>query len=73
MDDTFVYCVPLPSSINEMVTPCDGGEFTIYINETLSYEKKIEAYNHALRHIANGDFDCDTTKDIHEVELKARW
>lgn len=70
MDDTFVYCVPLPSSVSEMVTPCIDG-FTVYINENLSDQKKKEAYEHALKHIQNGDFDCDVTRDVQEMELNA--
>ena len=70
MDDTFVYCVPLPSGVDEMVMPCLDG-YTVYINENLSKEKQIEAYNHALSHIRNGDFDYDNYENVHTVETRA--
>ena len=69
MNDTFVYCVPLPSRVSEMVTPCLDGSYTIYLNENLSYKKKKEAYEHAIRHIKRGDFDYDTIKDVNEIEI----
>ena len=71
MDDTFVYCVPLPTGINEIVTPCADCGYTVYINKNLSDQKKKESYEHALRHIKNGDFDVDVLKDVNEIELDA--
>ena len=56
MDDIFVYIVGLPNQIREMVLPCADG-FTVYINEKLDDEKKLQAYCHALEHIKNNDWD----------------
>ena len=64
MADIFVYIVPLPPGVNEMVTPCLDG-FTIYINETLSPEQREKAYLHALDHIRKNDFQ---KFDVQEIE-----
>lgn len=56
MDDIYVYIVRLPYGIKEAVTPCFGG-YTIYISEDLSMQGRHRAYQHALKHIRNGDFD----------------
>ena len=54
----FIYFVRLPEGFNESVEPCFDG-YTVYIEETLSDEAKIRAYDHAMRHIDYGDFFDD--------------
>lgn len=68
MADTFVYIVPLPPGVNEMVTPCLDG-FTIYINETLSPEQRDKAYHHALDHIRKNDFQKSDVQEIEHEQL----
>ena len=67
MDDVFIYLIDLPARINEAVTPCLDG-YTIYINQNLSKDKQLSAYAHALKHIANNDFN---RPDTQLVELEA--
>lgn len=67
MFDVYTYLVDLPTTIAEMVTPSDDS-FTIYLNSKLSYQRRVEAYLHALRHIENGDFDYDNIKTVAEME-----
>lgn len=64
MDEIYVYCVPLPASIHEIVTPCADG-YTVYIADWLDDQKRLEAYNHALRHITNHDFE---RTDVQQIE-----
>ena len=66
MDDIFVYFVPLPTSIHEMVTPCADG-YTIYIADWLDQEHRVAAYEHALTHIRNNDFEKDNVQEIEMV------
>lgn len=66
-DNVYVYLVELPYGINEMVTPCLHG-YTIYINSRLDYEHQLKAYNHALYHIQNNDFEKD---DVQRIEYEA--
>lgn len=67
MDDIFLYFVKLPEGIEEVVMPCIDG-YTVYIDPTLSYHQQIEAYNHALRHIKNHDWE---KHDVQKIEYEA--
>lgn len=67
MDDIFVYLVDLPPAIAEMITPCESG-FTIYLNARLSYQDRIKAYTHALRHVDRNDWD---KTDVQQIEYEA--
>ena len=67
MDDIFVYLLKLPPCIDEIVVPCLHG-FTIYIDERLDDAHKIAAYEHALWHIRNNDFEKD---DVQQIESEA--
>ena len=67
MDDIFVYLVQLPDGIDEIVLPCFGG-YTVYIDSRLSDHAKHRAYNHALHHINNHDFE---KSDLQQIEYEA--
>ena len=67
MDNIYVYFVPLPAGVTEMVTPCADG-VTIYIEITLDREQRIEAYNHAMTHVLENDFQ---KTDVQEIERRA--
>lgn len=66
MDDYYVYIASLPPGINEMVEPCANG-YTIYISDNLSPAGRARAYQHALRHIKNGDFEKKCSADMIEI------
>ena len=67
-NDIFVYYVKFPSTnIHEAVLPCSDG-YCVYLDERLGYEQQIEAYNHAVQHIQNGDFD---KYDVDRIEYDA--
>ena len=68
MDNVFVYYVPLPDGINEAVLPCIDG-YTIYIDPRQSRSEMVEAYNHAVEHIVNNDFE---KFDVGEIENDRR-
>lgn len=63
----FVYHIPLPDGVHEIVLPCLDGH-TVYIDNQLSYEAQIEAYRHAIKHIKNRDFE---KPDVQEIEADA--
>lgn len=56
--------------VNEMITPCADG-YTVYINAKLDREHQVAAYEHALSHIENGDFDIDNVDDVQQIEARA--
>lgn len=67
MDEIYVYVVPLPDGIHEMVTPCLEG-YTIYINEKLDDSRRMASYYHAMRHIKGDDFG---KSDVQMIESEA--
>ena len=67
MDDIYVYLIDLPTKIHEIISPCLGG-YTIYINSKLSQMGMSEAYNHALWHINQNDFEKE---DVQLIESAA--
>ena len=67
-EPVFVYHIPLPDGVSEIVLPCLDGH-TVYIDDRLSYEAQIEAYRHAIRHIRNRDFEKE---NVQEIERDAR-
>lgn len=68
--DTFVYYVPMPKGMHEAVLPCANGH-TVYIDEDLSKEERLEAFAHAMRHIRGGDFGEGSTDCVQDIELRA--
>ena len=69
MDDIYIYLIKMPRGIHEAVLPCEGG-YTIYLDESLTGERLIEEYEHAMTHIENGDFYNDTMT-ASEMEFRA--
>lgn len=69
MDDIYIYLIDLPPTINEAVTPCLDG-YTVYINRNLDHSEQIKAYNHALHHIVNHDFE---KSDVQQIERDAHY
>ena len=67
MAEIYVYVVELPFGINEMVTPCIDG-YTIYISDRLDMDHARKAYEHALFHINNLDFEKD---NVNRIEAQA--
>lgn len=67
MDEIFVYVVPLPNGFREAVLKCADG-YTIYISDALSRAERIEAYNHAVRHIKRDDW---SRTDVQQIESEA--
>lgn len=68
MDEVYVYLVDLPSGINEMVTPCADGDYTVYLSARLDNAHRQRAYEHALKHIRNNDFQ---KTDVQQIEAEA--
>ena len=64
MIDINVVCLPMP--VNECVTQNADGSYTIFIRDSLTYEKKRDAYIHALGHIEKDDLHADICADTIE-------
>lgn len=68
MDDVFVYIIQMDPLVKEQVVKNPDGTFSIFINDYLSQERRIKAYDHAVSHIRNGDFDKNSDVDVIERE-----
>lgn len=66
--DVNVFIVDFPSRGNEMVAENEDGSYTILINARLSNAGQLKAYEHAIKHIANNDFE---RYDAQQIELVA--
>lgn len=53
---------------SEIVTQNEDGGYTILINEALCQKKRLDAYNHAMRHILDHDFE---KTDVQNIETEA--
>lgn len=58
------------NSIPAAVTINDDGSFSIFLNARLSYERRLEAYLHEMRHIQNQDFYGDMSVEEMETANK---
>lgn len=66
--DVNTFLVNFPSPGNEMVVQNEDGSYTILINAKLSQDGQLKAYQHALNHISNGDFE---KSEIQSIEYQA--
>lgn len=57
-----------PNNGREMVVPNEDGSYTILINSKLSDEGRLRAYEHAMKHITDNDFEKD---DVQSIETNA--
>lgn len=53
---------------NEMVTCNEDGSYTILINARLSYTGQLKAYEHAMRHVKDNDYQ---KADVQSIEYTA--
>lgn len=66
--DVNVVLLDFPNSQKEMVVPNEDGSFTILINAKHTTEQQAAAYDHAMEHIRNSDFQ---KKDVQQIEQTA--
>lgn len=52
----------------ELVTPNEDGSYTILLNSRMASNQLEEAYQHAMRHIENNDFE---KHDVQQIEAVA--
>lgn len=57
-----------PNNGREMVVANEDGSYTILINSKLSDEGRMKAYEHAMKHINNDDFERES---VQEIEVSA--
>lgn len=65
-ESIYHYVVDLPTGCKEAVVVCPDG-YTVYTNSNLSREEAIKAYEHAMKHVRNNDFDLNDNADTAEL------
>ena len=61
--------INFPNCGNEMIVENEDGSYTVLINAKLSYVGRLRAYEHAMKHIKDCDFEKD---DIQKIEKKKK-
>lgn len=54
----------------EMITENPDGSYTIFINTRFSYDTQLKAYQHAMQHIKNQDFEKADVQIIEAIAHK---
>lgn len=66
LTDVRVYVVPLPPRIKSFI--CErNGYITICINECLSEDARVKAYEHELYHLEHDDLHSDLPTGLLEI------
>ena len=66
-EDIGVYFLNMDTSVHEEVHLNTDGSFSIFINARISYEQQMRAYQHAIKHIMNDDFNKENADDIEKA------
>ena len=66
LTDARVYVVPLPPRIKSFI--CErNGYVTICINECLSEDARVKAYEHEMYHLEHDDLHSDLSTGLIEI------
>lgn len=70
MSDVFFRQFHGPLSCRGFVLPDAEGDYTVFVNDSLSDELKQETVQHELQHIQLGHLDSDLPASVLEGEIK---
>lgn len=62
-----VYFLDMDTAVEEEVHPNEDGSYTIIINSRISYKRQMIAYQHAIKHIMDDDFNKENADDIEKA------
>lgn len=62
-----VYFIDMDTAVEEEVHPNEDGSFTIIINARISHSRQMLAYQHALEHIMENDFEKPDADEIEKA------
>lgn len=58
------WLINMDTKIKGFTSKNEDDSYSVFINSRLSYEQRMKAYAHELKHIQNGDFDMFNVQDI---------
>lgn len=64
MEDINVQFLNMDTKIPEHLVKNDDDSYTIFLNARLSQESRLKSYCHALKHIAEEDFNKENVQEI---------
>lgn len=67
MDEIITRLLDLPDTIHGFTVRDASGDFNIYLNSKLSNDQQLEAYQHEVSHIQNGDFGSNRPVGLIEI------
>lgn len=62
----------LPVSIAGYTISNADSSYTIVLNARLTFERRMQAYQHEMRHILTGDYDRKVDADVLELHSYAQ-
>ena len=62
-----VHFIDMTPRVEEQVVFNEDGSFSIFINARLHWERQMAAYQHAIRHIMEGDFSKECADEIEKT------
>ena len=69
MIDYQIQLIQFPNKkVRESVVENEDGSYTIFIESSLTRERQLESFEHAMKHILGNDFTKD---DINKIEFDA--
>lgn len=66
-EDIGVYLMDMDTGIDEQIIYNSDGSFTIFINSRFNCERQMKAYQHAIKHIMEKDYEKSSADDIEKV------
>nr|DAT92979.1 MAG TPA: IrrE N-terminal-like domain [Caudoviricetes sp.] len=69
-EDVHVVEINLPNRVKGYTMALLDGTFCVVLNSNLSFEQRLETYNHELKHISYGDFG-NGNNNIDALEINA--
>lgn len=71
MNDVNVHLIAFPTGkAKEVVVPCEDGTYSVFIDKNIASNQQLLAYNHAMKHIKNFDFEKEDVQQIESVAHK---
>ncbi len=67
MEDINVQLLNMDTKIPEHLVKNNDDSYTLFLNAKLSHDSQIKSYYHALRHIAENDYEKES---VQEIEIK---
>lgn len=65
--DVNVLFMDMPARIPAFVKANSDNSYSVILNSRLTHERRMQAYQHEISHIKNGDYDKKCSSDIIEL------